>query len=43
MVHAVQLAPNLRFSDLEMEKFVSLTDNGKTTETFPVVVSRIMF
>lgn len=41
MTQAVQLISMLPYSDLEFEKYMLISANGKASETFPVVVSSL--
>lgn len=42
LLHGIQLLPQQQYKKYEFEKFVTLSDNGETTQAFTVMVSVIM-
>lgn len=43
LLHAIQVLPQYQYKKYEFEKFVNLSDQGETTQAFPVVVSLCRF
>lgn len=42
LIHALQVSPQHQYKKYELEKFVTLSDLGETTQAFPVMVSFVV-